>query len=236
MGLQSLRSKLTFIPQDPVLFSGTLRFNLDPFNQYSDRDVWKSLKLSHLDSFASSLPQGLHYAIEEGGSNLSVGQKQLVCLSRALLKKTKILIMDEATAAVDLETDDLIQNTIHSEFIECTVLTIAHRLNTIMDNNRVMVIDHGKLVEFDSPNKLIERKDSIFYGMAKEFGLVVENKIVSESIENKALSTQDIFQHKVPYTSSKISPIIENVTETNLNKDKDYANMRLKIETEEMRS
>ena len=205
MGLQSLRSKLTIIPQDPVLFSGTLRFNLDPFNQHSDKDIWMALKLSHLESFVSTLPQGLHYSIAEGGSNLSVGQKQLVCLSRALLRKTKILVMDEATAAVDLETDDLIQNTIRSEFSNCTVLTIAHRLNTIMDNNRVMVMDQGQIVEFDSPSNLLERDESIFYGMAKESGLVVENTITPQVIENKR-PIQDIFVDNTPSLDSKASP------------------------------
>ena len=209
MGLQPLRSKLTIIPQDPVLFSGTLRFNLDPFNQYSDKEVWMALKLSHLESFASTLPQGLHYPISEGGANLSVGQKQLVCLSRALLRKTKILIMDEATAAVDLETDDLIQKTIRSEFKNCTVLTIAHRINTIMDNNRVMVMDQGKLVEFDTPYNLLEREDSIFYGMAKESGLVIENTITPQLIENKRRSVQDIFKYDEPKLDLNIAPDFE---------------------------
>lgn len=109
MGLHSLRSRLTIIPQDPVLFSGTLRMNVDPFNAYSDDDVWRSLELAHLKSFAKSLDKGLLYEVAEGGENLSVGQRQLVCLARALLRKTKVLILDEATAAVDLETDDLIQ-------------------------------------------------------------------------------------------------------------------------------
>ena len=205
MGLQPLRSKLTIIPQDPVLFSGTLRFNLDPFNQHSDKDVWMALKLSHLDSFVSTLPQGLHYAIAEGGSNLSVGQKQLVCLARALLRKTKILIMDEATAAVDLETDDLIQNTIRSEFTDCTVLTIAHRLNTIMDNNRVMVMDKGKIVEFDAPAKLLEHEETIFYGMAKEAGLITENTITPQIVEGKRLTVQDIFKSKSSSSSNSKS-------------------------------
>ena len=205
MGLTPLRSKLTIIPQDPVLFSGTLRFNLDPFNQHSDKDVWMALKLSHLESFVSTLPQGLHYAIAEGGSNLSVGQKQLVCLARALLRKTKILIMDEATAAVDLETDDLIQNPIRSEFADCTVLTIAHRINTIMDNNRVMVMDKGKIVEFDTPSKLLEYEDSIFYGMAKESGLITENTITPQVVEGRRLTVQDIFRAKSSSSSNSKS-------------------------------
>ena len=172
MGLQALRSKLTIIPQDPVLFSGTLRFNLDPFDQHSDKDIWMALKLSHLESFVSTLPHGLHYSIAEGGSNLSVGQKQLVCLSRALLRKSKILIMDEATAAVDLETDDLIQNTISTEFHDCTIFTIAHRLSTIMEYDKIMVLEDGKIAEFDNVSNLMSSTNGIFYSMAKESGLV----------------------------------------------------------------
>ena len=121
----------------------------------------------------TNLPQGLQHQITEGGSNLSVGQRQLMCLARALLRKTKVLILDEATAAVDLETDDLVQATIRQEFSECTVITIAHRLNTIMDSNRVMVLDQGKIAEFDSPDNLLANKETIFYSMAKNAGIAV---------------------------------------------------------------
>ncbi|KAK3859641.1 hypothetical protein Pcinc_034255 [Petrolisthes cinctipes] len=172
IGLHDLRSRLTIIPQDPVLFSGTLRMNLDPFNMYSDEKVWQALEQSHLKEFVASLTTRLQFEVAEGGDNLSVGQRQLVCLARALLRKTRVLILDEATAAVDLETDDLIQDTIRQEFADCTVITIAHRLNTIMDSNRVLVLSRGEVKEFDSPVALLKNKSSIFYGMAKDAGLV----------------------------------------------------------------
>uniref|UniRef100_A0A671QU37 Canalicular multispecific organic anion transporter 2-like n=1 Tax=Sinocyclocheilus anshuiensis TaxID=1608454 RepID=A0A671QU37_9TELE len=170
IGLHDLRSKLTIIPQEPVLFSGTLRMNLDPFEKYSDEEVWKALELSHLKRFVSNQTSKLDLECCEGGENLSVGQRQLVCLARALLRKTRILVLDEATAAVDLETDDLIQSTIRTQFEDCTVFTIAHRLNTIMDYTRVLVLDKGQIAEFDTPTNLIAQK-GIFYGMAKDAGL-----------------------------------------------------------------
>jgi ATP-binding cassette subfamily C (CFTR/MRP) protein 1 len=172
MGLHDLRKKLTIIPQDPVLFSGSLRMNLDPFEEHSDEALWHALELSHLKEFVSGLENGLDYEISEAGENVSVGQRQLVCLARALLRKTKVLILDEATAAVDLETDDLIQSTIRKEFKGCTVLTIAHRLNTILDYNRIMVLDKGVIVEFDSPDKLLVDETTIFHSMAKNANLV----------------------------------------------------------------
>ncbi|KAH9499735.1 Multidrug resistance-associated protein 1 [Bulinus truncatus] len=172
MGLHDLRSKLTILPQEPVIFSGTLRMNLDPFDRHGDTEIWDALEHAYLKNFVEGLPQGLNYECGEGGSNLSVGQRQLVCLARTLLRKTKILVLDEATAAVDFETDELIQKTIRSEFKESTVLTIAHRLNTILDYDRVMVLDQGYIREFNSPNILLSDKTSIFYSMAKDAGLV----------------------------------------------------------------
>ncbi|KAK2189924.1 hypothetical protein NP493_93g01033 [Ridgeia piscesae] len=172
IGLHDLRSKLTIIPQDPVLFTGPLRMNLDPFNQYTDEEVWRSLEHAYLKDYVMSLPSGLQYDCAEGGENLSVGQRQLVCLARALLRKSKILVLDEATAAIDLETDDLIQKTIRTEFADSTVITIAHRINTIMDYDRVLVLDNGTIKELDTPEALLKDKDSIFYGMAKGTGLV----------------------------------------------------------------
>ncbi|VFV39953.1 atp-binding sub-family c (cftr mrp) [Lynx pardinus] len=188
IGLHDLRFRITIIPQDPVLFSGSLRMNLDPFSQYSDEEVWTSLELAHLKDFVSALPDKLNHECAEGGENLrvrggcdtlspalclrsSVGQRQLVCLARALLRKTKILVLDEATAAVDLETDDLIQSTIRTQFDDCTVLTIAHRLNTIMDYTRVIVLDKGEIRECGHPLDLLQER-GLFYSMAKDAGLV----------------------------------------------------------------
>ncbi|XP_063439571.1 multidrug resistance-associated protein 1-like isoform X1 [Mytilus trossulus] len=172
MGLHDLRSKLTILPQDPVLFSGSLRMNLDPFDQYTDSQIWTSLEHAHLKKFVSELPERLSHECGEGGGNLSVGQRQLICLARTLLRKTKILVLDEATAAVDMETDELIQKTIREEFKDCTILTIAHRLNTILDYDKVMVLDQGLIKEYDSPDSLLKDKTTVFYGMAKAANIV----------------------------------------------------------------
>ena len=172
IGLQELRSKLTIIPQDPVLFSGTLRTNLDPFDQYTDEQLWMAIEHSHLKDFVKSQDNQLEHEVVEGGENLSVGQRQLICLARALLRKTKILVLDEATAAVDVETDSLIQSTIRKEFSDCTIITIAHRLNTIIDSNRVLVLDHGSIAEFDTPDNLLANYESLFYSLAKDAKLI----------------------------------------------------------------
>ncbi|GFO06113.1 canalicular multispecific organic anion transporter 1 [Plakobranchus ocellatus] len=172
IGLHDLRSRLTILPQDPVIFSGTLRMNLDPFDEFSDDEIWRALEHAHLKDFVSGLPGMIQYECGEGGSNLSVGQRQLLCLARTLVRQTQILILDEATAAVDLETDELIQKTIRSQFSGCTVLAIAHRLNTVMDYDKIMVMDKGRVSEFASPADLLANTDSIFYGMAKDAGLV----------------------------------------------------------------
>jgi len=168
LGLQRLRSRLTIIPQDPVLFSSSLRFNLDPANIYSDNEIKRCLQLAGLSTQAEDLDS----QVQERGENFSVGQRQLICLARALLRSSKLLLLDEATAAVDLETDDVVQKTIREQFSSCTVLTIAHRLNTIMDSDRVMVLDKGKVMEFDSPSALLKDQNSMFYSLAKESDLV----------------------------------------------------------------
>ncbi|KAK3795110.1 hypothetical protein RRG08_028311 [Elysia crispata] len=175
IGLHDLRSRLTIIPQDPVLFSGTLRFNIDPFGNHTDSEIWTTLENAQLKSFVSELPGGLSYLCEEGGQNLSVGQRQLICMTRSLMRRTKVLMLDEATAAVDLETDELIQQTIRHCFKDCTVLTVAHRLNTIMDYDRIIVLDAGRIAEFDTVEKLLENRESIFYSMVKEANLLPYN-------------------------------------------------------------
>uniref|UniRef100_A0A672TVM4 ATP binding cassette subfamily C member 1 n=1 Tax=Strigops habroptila TaxID=2489341 RepID=A0A672TVM4_STRHB len=170
IGLHDLRGNLNIIPQDPILFSGTLQSNLDPLGKHSDLELWEVLELCHLKDFVQSLPKKLLHEISEGGENLSVGQRQLVCLARALLRKTKILVLDEATASVDMETDNLVQSTIKREFHNCTILTIAHRLHTVMDSERVLVLDTGRILEYDTPHNLLQRKGA-FSEMVAEAGI-----------------------------------------------------------------
>ncbi|XP_075755489.1 multidrug resistance-associated protein 1 isoform X5 [Pelodiscus sinensis] len=171
IGLHDLRTKITLVPQDPVLFAGSLRMNLDPLNKYSDEVIWRVLELTQLRNFVLDLPDQLNHECTERGENLSVGQKQLMCLARALLRKAQILVLDEATAAVDLETDLQIQSTIRTQFKEWTVLTIAHRINTILDYDRILVLENGHVAEFDTPEKLIAQK-GLFYRLAEESELV----------------------------------------------------------------
>ncbi|XP_068279070.1 ATP-binding cassette sub-family C member 6 [Nyctibius grandis] len=170
LGLHDLRNKITVIPQDPVLFSGSLRMNLDPLNQHTDADIWTALELTQLKNFVAELPDQLEYKCTDQGENLSTGQKQLVCLARALLRKAKILILDEATAAVDIETDLQIQSTLRTQFKDSTVLTIAHRITTVMDCDRILVLEDGRIAEFDTLEHLIAQK-GLFYRLMKESGL-----------------------------------------------------------------
>ncbi|KAF7228565.1 ATP-binding cassette sub-family C member 5 [Nothobranchius furzeri] len=165
IGLDDLRSKLTIIPQEPVLFIGTIRSNLDPWDQYSDLEIWEALEKTQIKEMVSQLPHSLHSEVTENGENFSVGERQLLCVARALLRNSKILILDEATAAIDTETDRLIQETIRSAFGSCTTLIIAHRLNTVMNCSRVMVLDNGQILEFDSPAALLADENSRFRAM-----------------------------------------------------------------------
>ncbi|PVU97818.1 hypothetical protein BB559_001883 [Furculomyces boomerangus] len=192
IGLADLRSNLIIAPQDPILFEETLRYNLDPFEKHSDADIWNALELSKLKPWVlqqsrnNSSPTekpgevsavdvvndsqikgfGLDIHINQGGTNLSLGQRQLLCLARALLHRSRILILDEATAAIDVETDRFIQEMIRSEFKHCTVITIAHRLNTIMDSDYILVLDEGRIVEFDTPESLLADPNTVFSGLA----------------------------------------------------------------------
>ncbi|XP_023122968.2 ATP-binding cassette sub-family C member 4-like isoform X2 [Amphiprion ocellaris] len=170
IGLHDLRKRMSIIPQDPVLFADTVRKNLDPFNQHSDEDLWKALEEVQLKSVVEELPGKLETVLAESGSNFSVGQRQLVCLARAILRKNRILIIDEATANVDPRTDELIQKAIRDKFRECTVLTIAHRLNTIIDSDRILVLDGGTIQELDRPFTLLQNKEGALYKMVQQLG------------------------------------------------------------------
>uniref|UniRef100_A0A4X2KAW1 ABC-type glutathione-S-conjugate transporter n=1 Tax=Vombatus ursinus TaxID=29139 RepID=A0A4X2KAW1_VOMUR len=171
VGLHTLRSKITIIPQDPILFPGSVRMNLDLLDEHSDDEIWGALEMVQLKSFILGLPGQLQYECSDQGHNLSVGQKQLLCLARALLRKTKILFLDEATAAVDPQNDLQIQAILRDQFADCTVLTIAHRLQTVMDCSRILVMDNGVVAEFGTPPQLLAQR-GLFHRLAEESGLI----------------------------------------------------------------
>jgi ATP-binding cassette subfamily C (CFTR/MRP) protein 1 len=233
IGLFDLRSKLSIIPQEPTLFIGTVRYNLDPFNEYTDKEIWDALDLVKLKEAVEKLPEGLWSPVSEGGSNFSVGQRQLLCMARALLKKANVLLLDEATASVDIETDSLIQKTVRKYFADCTVLTIAHRLNTIMDSTRIMVLDKGQLVEFDTPGNLIRKQDGYFRSMIEATGpasaehlkqLAIGEISVLESIKarmkEKQKSTRQIRAKMHALARSETSASQSTAPASNTNKEK----------------
>ncbi|KAJ3669523.1 hypothetical protein LUZ60_011473 [Juncus effusus] len=168
LGLHDLRSRFGIIPQEPVLFEGTIRSNIDPLEQYSDDEIWQALERCQLKDAVAFKPEKLDSLVVDSGENWSVGQRQLLCLGRVMLKKSRILFMDEATASVDSQTDAVIQRIIREDFSACTIISIAHRIPTVMDCNRVLVIDAGLAKEFDSPANLIERP-SLFGALVQEY-------------------------------------------------------------------
>lgn len=179
ISLEQLRSKISIIPQDPVLFSGTMRKNLDPFEEYADDLLWKSLEEVKLKDIPGLQHEGLETLVAAGGSNFSVGQRQLICLARAILRNNKVLVLDEATANVDPDTDVLIQQTIREKFKNCTVMTIAHRLHTVMDSDRILVMNFGKVEEYDTPENLLNIDGGIFADMVKATGPAESKNLIS---------------------------------------------------------
>jgi ABC-type multidrug transport system fused ATPase/permease subunit len=171
IGLQDLRSRLSIIPQDPTLFEGTIRSNLDPLNEHTDTEVWEALNKSQLGDVVRAKDGKLDATVGENADNWSVGQRQLVALGRAILKRTRILVLDEATASVDSATDNVIQRTLRTEFRDCTVVTIAHRIPTVVDSDRVLVLSDGRIAEFDVPVTLLENKNSLFAKLVAEYSV-----------------------------------------------------------------
>ncbi|ELR50615.1 hypothetical protein M91_17801 [Bos mutus] len=170
IGLHDLRKKMSVAPQEPVLFTGTMRKNLDPFNDHTDVELWNVLEEVQLKDTIESLPDKMNTELAESGLNLSVGQRQLVCLARAILKKNQILIIDKATSNVDPRTDELIQKKIREKFAHCTVLTITHRLSNVIDCRQILVLDSGKRKETGQPNNLLQNRNSLFYKMVQQLG------------------------------------------------------------------
>ncbi|KAK7279862.1 hypothetical protein RJT34_24921 [Clitoria ternatea] len=169
IGLHDLRSRFGIIPQDPTLFNGTIRFNLDPLSQHSDQDIWEVLGKCQLREVVVEKDEGLDSSVVEAGANWSTGQRQLFCLGRALLRRSRILVLDEATASIDNATDLILQKTIRTEFADCTVITVAHRIPTVMDCSKVVAINDGEVVEYDEPMKLMKTEGSLFGQLVKEY-------------------------------------------------------------------
>ncbi|KAM9890004.1 hypothetical protein OXX79_011732, partial [Metschnikowia pulcherrima] len=206
IGLTDLRQAITIIPQDPTLFTGTIRSNLDPFDQYSDEQIFEALIRVNLvgkgerdqgvskDNASENQNKFLDIesSVSEGGNNLSQGQRQLMCLARSLLKNPKVILLDEATASIDYKSDALIQKTIRDEFSNSTILTIAHRLRSIIDYDRILVMDAGRVVEYDDPYALISNKETLFYSMCENSGeLDSLTKLAKASFVSKKNAARD---------------------------------------------
>lgn len=186
IGLHKLRTTLSIIPQESVLFQGTIRFNLDPFNNHNDYDIEQAIVKANLQNMVSATNDGIYTMVKEGGSNFSIGQRGLISMARALLNKPKILIMDEATASMDIQTDEIIQHSIRTDFVNCTILTIAHRLNTVIDYDKILVMSFGKVVEHDTPIKLIDNSNGHFAAMVREMGEANSNILRLKALEKQA--------------------------------------------------
>ncbi|XP_054157408.1 ATP-binding cassette sub-family C member 4-like [Oppia nitens] len=192
LGLHDLRQVISIIPQDPVIFTGSVRKNLDPFGEHDDDKLWTTLEEVQLKSYVQQLPGLLDGMVTEGGGNFSVGQRQLVCLARAILRDNRILVLDEATANVDHKTDYLIQNTIRKKFNDCTVITIAHRLNTIIDSDKIIVLDAGEIVECGSPHKLLANSDGLFNKLVTQTGKHMSVRLKQMAKESYELKSNNI--------------------------------------------
>lgn len=190
-GLHDLRKNVAIIPQEPVMFVGTMRSNLDPFFKATDDEIWKALDAVHLGDKIRNMPNKLDTAVSENGKSVSQGQRQLLCIARAILSKAKVLVLDEATASLDAQTDSLIQQTIKENFTELTMLTIAHRLNTIIECDRVMVMDAGKILEFDEPYKLLQKPDGSFKALIDQTGAGSAQKLaeIAEKAHNERIAS-----------------------------------------------
>jgi len=188
LGLAKVRSSMAMIPQDPFMFRGTVRLNVDPFDQYTDAQLWEALENVGLKPTVEADPLKLLMPVVENGTNFSLGQRQLFCMARALLQKARILLMDEATASVDLDTDDFLQDMIKLQFKSCTVLTIAHRLNTIMESDQVLVMKDGNKAEYEHPGKLLDNPEGTFTSMVAQTGEKNAEYLRSLSVKHEGYS------------------------------------------------
>ena len=166
LNLTDLRSRITVIPQDPIMFKGTLRYNLDPSKKVDEQEILRVLEEAQLGELIKQ--DGLDLKIDENGSNLSSGEKQLICICRAILRKSKVVILDEATSNIDVVTEQKIQHLLNTCLDGCTVLTVAHRLNTIMNSQKILVLSFGEIAEYDSPRNLMQNKESEFTKLLTE--------------------------------------------------------------------
>jgi ATP-binding cassette subfamily C (CFTR/MRP) protein 1 len=165
------------------MFAGTVRSNLDPFQQHGDEDLWQALEVANLHESVKALPGGLNAEVQENGRNFSLGQRQLLCLSRAFLRKSSVLVLDEATASLDQDTDHFIQQTLRRAFAQCTIITIAHRLHSIIDSDRILAMATGRVVEFDKPTTLLEQPNSFF------------SKLVDQAGDQRDVLRSMVFEH-----------------------------------------